>query len=265
MMLAALLLLVPAGDWAYFEPERSLAMLGASADGKSYAFATVGVFEAEDDRGTCKYPALYGQKAGIDELVVDVCAARGACERFAIAAWAADDKGLAPTKCTTPAALGENKKKLDAALAATGIDVTKPAPMLAVRDGGAVTLPAKEMASFGIDDDVTLDFVTDGARAWLTAAAKGCGTQRIQHVPASILIDHAQAALVPNAPFVVVMARNGRDWSFGAIEVPLARLAVRLLTARAESTKSLADVERALALDASYAPAQKLRAQLAKP
>lgn len=121
------------------------------------------------------------------------------------------------------------------------------------------------MLPFGIDSAVTLDFITDGARAWLTASANGCGTQRIQSIAANILIDGVEGALVPNAPFVVVMAKNGRDWSFGTLEVPLARIAVRLLTARAEATKSLADVDRALALDASYAPAQQLRVELSKP
>lgn len=263
MIWAALLLAVPAGDWAYFDPERTLAMLGASADGKSYAVATIGRFEDEADRGTCKYPALYGQTG--DEVVVDVCTVRGACEKFAVAAWAADDKGLAPARCTQPSALAANMKKLDAALAAKGIDLKRSGPLLASSDGGSATLPGKEMAAFGIDSDVTLDFVTDGARAWLTASSRDCGTQRIQSIPAKVLVDEVEAALVPSAPFVVVMAKNGRDWSFGTIEVPLARIAVRLLTARAEATRSIADVERALSLDASYAPAQKLRAQMQKP
>lgn len=260
MIVAALLLAIPAGDWAYFEPERSLGVLGASADGQSYAVATWGRFELEEDRGTCKYPSLFGRSA--DELVVDVCTIRGACESFAIAAWAADDKGLAPSVCSSAAALKENLAKLERALAARAIDTAKPGVRLESADRGLVTLPASTMQSFGVDADVQLGFVTDGGRAWLTASAKDCGTQRIQSIAAKLAIDVIEAAHIPNAPFVVVMAKNFRSWSFGTVEVPLARFAVRLLTARAEKLRSLADVDRALALDPSHAPAQKLRAQL---
>ena len=258
-----------AGDSPFFAPERTARVVGTNVDGSTYAVAIAGRFEEEQYRDACRYAAVTGiAPAGVDELRVEVRKLRDQPTTLTLLDWpvsATDKDPLQTSLCTPTPVLNERLATLRAALAAQGITLSpSPLPELAVGATGDVLVPAAAMAAVGVDADVWLTVKTRPGGAWISARAEGYGDERIQQVKAGISVDGATATLLPGRQTLVVVPRNFRNWIFDVTEVPLARLAVRLLTARGERTGDVADIDKALALDPSFARAQKAKAKATK-
>jgi hypothetical protein len=247
-------------------------VIGISPDGTAYAWREVGVAD-EDVEDPCHYPAL-PEKKNPHEVVLYLCMLRGECDTYPIYDFYFTPTGNSDTQpCTPPQAASERLAKAKSAFAAAHIDLTTKAESLAVDELRMVTVPKAAMTLVGLNADVMLSSSVDTkfARfAWLNATADGFPSVRVQKVETGLAAEGLDSAwLLPTALWVVARFRNSRDWHLGRADVPLARLAVRLLTARAERdakanpAQSRADLAQALKVDPTYEPAKKLHATLA--
>jgi hypothetical protein len=207
---AALLVLAPPA-WAFDLPNaatRTVAVVGAAADGSAYALRVSWTF-AGDPAGRCHYPDV-PERRHPDGVALVLCRTGGTCEaaRFVYqlprAAESLDERllgdlndvpalekqwALEPSRCTPQPEAVRQLAEARRWLASAGVVLGAPPPALKMeraRDGAErLLLPAGALASRGVPEEVALELTqVSGAggavRPWLLVRREGARPMKVR-------------------------------------------------------------------------------------